>query len=746
MRDPRLEALSRELRWVVTLANLPSLVGSLHRQLAVIGDAPWQDPTPSLASALTTVGWTLVRNTDCVRASRWPLLAPEPSYPGSVVLQPSSAPVPSGTVWTDGSVSTVGGAAAALQPATDAHFSCRVDEPSSSTQCEVVALSLVAHFSSPPRLVLTDSLVALQLIKTWGTRSVRAILSCPERLEIRCFMHHWQSASSAPTLAKVKAHDLAAIQAGDLRACGNDKADALARAAVGDVSAPLFCPDARFADAVRVRASNGDWVADVPSALASYWWSAARGAVSARRTWFNHIYPPGLAIDWPTSVHLFRPPHVVNGAFVHVVGPPVSKWVARARAGALAIRGRLAKTGLSSSPQCPCCPCPLEDDAHAVAACPATGAQDCAALASRLWLQVARRRGVLVSSLPDAWVEAHVLLLAVAVLPMSLRGFLSGTSLDSVVTAFLQDFHVALAERLAEVLRRREELIAMTSSRLVTSAASTATSSSTSSSVASQRQLSVAELRAAERTSSSSCSSGVAPPPQVGSKALAAQKRIAAQTLHLWIKQHRFLRAVPIEQGETSVALLLLWEADHGRPYPSQAVELVGRLTTFSKRLDEAVAADEELRAWLVRKQMHVTLTPGLTPSLYFRWAVAINPAVGEPFLSSWKAHLTSLVVQQHAISAAAMGSGSPRRKRLKREVQHRQGVKRPRASSSTELPPDNSTQARVARLLAARAAGAGDAVTSSTTTTASTTSSSSGLPPPSASHGCGRASLGPPT
>jgi hypothetical protein len=147
-----------------------------------------------------------------------------------------------------------------------------------------------------------------------------------------------------------------------------------------------------------------------------------------------------------------------------------------------------------------------------------------------------------------------------------------------------------------------------------------------------------------------------------------------------------------------------------------------------------------------VRKQMHVTLTPGLTPSLYFRWAVAINPAVGEPFLSSWKAHLTSLVVQQHAISAAAMGSGSPRRKRLKREVQHRQGVKRPRASSSTELPPDNSTQARVARLLAARAAGAGDAVTSSTTTTASTTSSSSGLPPPSASHGCGRASLGPPT
>ena len=60
VRDPRLEVLSRQLRWLVTLANLPGLVGSLHRQQAVVGDAPWADPTPALSGALETMCWTLV--------------------------------------------------------------------------------------------------------------------------------------------------------------------------------------------------------------------------------------------------------------------------------------------------------------------------------------------------------------------------------------------------------------------------------------------------------------------------------------------------------------------------------------------------------------------------------------------------------------------------------------------------------------------------------------------------------------
>ena len=187
VRDPRLEMLSRQLRWVVTLANLPGLVGSLHRQLAVVGDAPWADPTPALSGALETMCWTLVRNASCLRASRWPALDPEPSYGGMVVLQAfAGAPVPADTVWTDGSFGSAGagaaaGAAAAIQPSTRSSMTCRLCVTSSSTQCELVALSLVAKFHPPPSLVLTDSLVSLQLIQYWGRR--------PDRQEVPCFMH-----------------------------------------------------------------------------------------------------------------------------------------------------------------------------------------------------------------------------------------------------------------------------------------------------------------------------------------------------------------------------------------------------------------------------------------------------------------------------------------------------------------------------------------------------------------------------
>ena len=73
-----------------------------------------------------------------------------------------------------------------------------------------------------------------------------------------------------------------------------------------------------------------------------------------------------------------------------------------------------------------------------------------------------------------------------------------------------------------------------------------------------------------------------------------------AKSLHLWVKRYRFLRAVPIEQGESSIALLLLLEADHSKHYPSLAGGLVRRLVSFTKRLSEAVEADDELRSWIV--------------------------------------------------------------------------------------------------------------------------------------------------
>ena len=69
--------------------------------------------------------------------------------------------------------------------------------------------------------------------------------------------------------------------------------------------------------------------------------------------------------------------------------------------------------------------------------------------------------------------------------------------------------------------------------------------------------------------------------------------------------------------------------------------------------------ADEELRLWLESKRASMMLTPGSLSSVHIRWSVASDSAVGEPFLSSWKVHLTSLIVQRNAIVAAKMTSSS---------------------------------------------------------------------------------------
>ena len=82
------------------------------------------------------------------------------------------------------------------------------------------------------------------------------------------------------------------------------------------------------------------------------------------------------------------------------------------------------------------------------------------------------------------------------------------------------------------------------------------------------------------------------------------------------------------------------------------------RLVSFTKRLGEAVEADDELRSWLTYKVMTWSLAPGLSPSGRGRWSIVIDPAVGEPFLGSWKAYLASqlpsVVLGTHSPSAAS--------------------------------------------------------------------------------------------
>ena len=147
-------------------------------------------------------------NAACLRASRWPALDP------MVVLHAfAGAPVPADTGWTDGSFGGAGaGDAAAIQPSTLSSLTCRLSVASSSTQCELVALSLVAKLRPPPSLMLTDSLVSLQLIQSWGRRPIAEVIACPDRQEVRCFMYQWLAIPNPPCLGKVKAHDLDAIR------------------------------------------------------------------------------------------------------------------------------------------------------------------------------------------------------------------------------------------------------------------------------------------------------------------------------------------------------------------------------------------------------------------------------------------------------------------------------------------------------------------------------------------------------
>ena len=121
VQDPFLEMQSRRLRWFWTLANQEGLVGTLHRLLATVPGPAWVEPTPALAAALQYFKWKVAVNRSSPRAVDWPHLTPEPSYPGTIALDPLPDLPPAGSAWTDGSIRDLGGAAA-VQPDTGGAF------------------------------------------------------------------------------------------------------------------------------------------------------------------------------------------------------------------------------------------------------------------------------------------------------------------------------------------------------------------------------------------------------------------------------------------------------------------------------------------------------------------------------------------------------------------------------------------------------------------------------------------------
>ena len=143
--------------------------------------------------------------------------------------------------------------------------------------------------------------------------------------------------------------------------------------------------------------------------------------------------------------------------------------------------------------------------------------------------------------------------------------------------------------------------------------------------------------------------------------------------LAAWLRGHRYLVPTAVEQGEAGMALLLLWEVDHGRPFPAGVAgeSAAATLASFSRRLRTRVAQDDELSAWLQVREMQFPLAPGLPASHQLRWSVRVRrPEPGEAtgwyndFVARWRAYLASLLpASQRAQPAAEVLEGRPRKR-----------------------------------------------------------------------------------
>ena len=271
----------RQMRWLQLLANSSGLAGTLHRAVAYSpSTAAWREPTRALRAALGCLGWRVLRNMHSERSTSWPQLQPELAFHGTVVLSPSLDPPVPQAVYTDGSLGSMGGGGAVWQPDTEETFLLPVPSARSSTQCELVALTIAMQLL--PELVLTDSLCALHLIRSWHQYSDTRRLACLDRTEVRHFLRASRSCLCPPVLEKVRAHDERGVQLCDPKALGNDAADALAkRAAAGEISCslaplapePLLGP---FGDPVVLLDSSGSPVLSVMQVFPAAFWRCCR--------------------------------------------------------------------------------------------------------------------------------------------------------------------------------------------------------------------------------------------------------------------------------------------------------------------------------------------------------------------------------------------------------------------------------------------------------------------------------------
>jgi hypothetical protein len=118
-----------------------------------------------------------------------------------------------------------------------------------------------------------------------------------------------------------------------------------------------------------------------------------------------------------------------------------------------------------------------------------------------------------------------------------------------------------------------------------------------------------------------------------------------------WVCGHRYLVPTAVADGESGMALLILWEVDHDQSFPTQGGGgLSAALLGFTRRLHQRALQDPRLD-WLESEDSALPLAPGLMPTHHRRWSVRVAaPAAGEPrgwydtFVERWRAYLEAFV------------------------------------------------------------------------------------------------------
>jgi hypothetical protein len=674
----------------------------------------------------------------------------------------------------------------------------------SSTQCELVAICLALALHPPQ--ILTDSLSSLQLLHRWGQFSTARVLLCADRVLVRQAIFLAGQCQSPPLLEKVLAHDTTGIALGHPKALGNDTADYMAGRAAADPGVEHWVLDRSLhGDPVELRDALNSWVVTVSASLQQQWWRQRVTSKSDGRQWLQQLYPGNMDINWQLSCGVFRRPVSNGGRFVHPVPAAVVKWLARLRVGSLSTRARRHKRRLESSPACPCCSAPVEDDAHMVAGCPATGSADWAQCIMEAWATASTTTSLSPPPPAPLWVSSHHLQLMAALIPNSLLQECPLPPSDQA--RFYSRLHEALAVTTAGLLGRREAILQSAAALQpppLPGATRAVAPLTAAYSLPAERQLSALELRALEQVrrqavstatvgAAGSSSSSSSPSPSVPSSGPARQRwmqdrlvtllrentepcavrlgatspmlvelfervtqepftdtpgslltsrikslgrvlrdvlrehgasfapvlqagkkgfyvtinryptvpcgdigawrrRIEAaeqyrapplrprqvtasqdSNLAAWVRTHPYLLPEDAATGEPGVALLLLWEVDHGRAWPTTAQSRAGVLMGFTRRLSQQVAKDDELRGWFIPQELQRPLAPGLPDSHHMFWPVRVSqpPATHpqgwyEDFVARWKAYLATLaaplgvaVAPATATSAASSMSAS---------------------------------------------------------------------------------------